>query len=115
MRSEQTMCTKKDLMRILALAMTIQCVTGMYFSTLSCGQNICMAGDIVSEIEVLSEVKCAIECFQEEQCLSYNFMRKENSEKTICQMVTLKPDAYGKNVFGCLNGIKIGFKVSKDF
>ena len=96
----------------LILAMTIESITGMYFSSVSCGQNICVAGDIVREVEVVSEISCALECLQEEECLSNNYMRQEGSDKTICQMVTLTPDIYGKNVFGCLNGIKIGFKVS---
>ena len=106
------MLNKDTIVTGLVLALTIESITGMYFSSVSCGQNICVAGDIVREVEVVSEISCALECLQEEGCLSYNYMRQENSDRTICQMVTLMPDVYGSNVFGCCNGIKIGFKVS---
>ena len=110
------MCTTKALVTGLAMAMSLPYITGfMYFASLSCEQNICLAGNIVKEFEGFSENRCALECFQVEECLSYNYMRQENSDKTICQMVTLKPGTQGRYVFGCLNRIRIGFKVSKGF
>ena len=114
MSYEQNMMALAILQLCLTLVMLSHGCHGNYFLTPSCGAGACTVGDYVLLTETSSEIRCAMKCFQEQQCLSYSYTEEKFSANT-CQLVYSDTD--DNRVFGCYHpetaiSFKVGLYVS---